>query len=392
MDEDETPVEEGDEKHVAITIETPNGRTNLNGDPIDTRSEEEDEVHDVEPVADLDGPPVPPEGPLPPGVDPDSFAIDREIKPYEEGEHYPGWRVGLSRKLGAYIELIRPFTLLAPIFGGLGGSLLALSVQDFVGFEWATLIYGVATLVLLNAASNCMNASFDAHIDRINKPYRPIPRGLVTRDEASSLAFALYAVAFVRAILISVEFWAIVFVITFITLYYSMPPIRLKKRFWFSNIAIASARGLLGFVAAWSIFGDPTNPTPWVIGGIMFIYLVGATTSKDFTDLEGDRRYGMRTLPAVYGAKRAALITGPFFIVPFALIPLGVLRGHLIPSTNVMLVLAVWGAYVILVLRNHAMERDPNFENSPVWKHMYMMLFALQLGFPLVYFYDYLAT
>ena len=110
-------------------------------------------------------------------------------------ERYPGWRVGLSRKVGAYIELISPFTLLAPLFGGLGASFIALVVQDFEGFRWSTLVYGVATLMILNAASNCMNAAYDAHIDRINKPYRPIPRGLVTRDEALSLAWFLYFLA-----------------------------------------------------------------------------------------------------------------------------------------------------------------------------------------------------
>jgi 4-hydroxybenzoate polyprenyltransferase len=380
MDEEELTTEEGDDEPVQISIETPKGRTNLKGETV---SQAKEEVLDAEVIQIL-----------PPGTDPDQYAIDKDLgeSTVDEEEHYPGWRVNLPRRLGAYIELIRPFTLLAPIFGGLGGSLLALTIQDFAGFDWGTLIYGVSTLVLLNAASNCMNAAYDAHIDRINKPYRPIPKGLISRDEASSLAFLLYFFAFIRAILISVEFWAIVFVITFITIYYSMPPVRFKKRLWMSNISIAFARGLLGFVAAWTIFGDVTNPTPWVIGGIMFIYLVGATTSKDFTDMEGDVLFGMRTLPAVYGPNKSALITGPFFIVPFILIPVGVLRGHLIPEANILLPLVVWGLYVMVLLQNHAMERDPNFENSPVWKHMYLMLFALQLGFAVVYLYDYLAS
>jgi 4-hydroxybenzoate polyprenyltransferase len=235
-----------------------------------------------------------------------------------------------------------------------------------------------------------MNAAYDAHIDRINKPYRPIPRGLLTRDEASSVAFILYFFALFRAILISYQFFAIVLLISIITIYYSMPPVRLKKRFWVSNITIAFARGMLGFLAGWTIFGDPTDPTPWVIGSILFIYLVGATTSKDFTDVEGDAKYGMRTLPVVYGPKRAALISGPFFIVPFILIPVSVLRGYLVVTANYMLILIVWGAYVMWLLQSHATARDPNFENSPAWKHMYLMLFALQLGFAGVYLADYL--
>ncbi len=378
---------------VQISIETPEGRLDLNGrsteDPGEGPGEEPDEAApEADPedhIESLDE--------LPPGVDPDTYVIDKELAPVVEGEdRYPGWRVGFPRKMGAFVELIRPFTLLAPLFGGIAASVLALAAQDFEGFSWATLIYGVATLMLLNAASNCMNAAYDAHIDRINKPYRPIPRGLVTRDEASSLAFVLYFLALFRAILISVEFFILVFLIMFITLYYSMPPVRFKKRLWVSNISIAFARGLLGFVAAWTIFGDPSDPTPWVIGGILFIYLVGATTSKDFTDEKGDAKFGMRTLPVVYGPKRAALITGPFFILPFILIPIGVLRGHLIDACNYLLVLIVWGIYVMVLLQNHATEKDPNFENSPVWKHMYLMLFALQLGFAAVYLGDYYLT
>ncbi len=404
MPDDEEPVEEMDREHVQISIETSNGRTNLAGENLQQNNVEEegeppepDEEEGVEESMDggMEGAKadveVKAEMARPPEhQDPDTAAIDDEISlPPDDGERYPGWRVGLPRKLGAYVELIRPFTLLAPLFGGLGASLLVLSTQDFEGFSWPTLIYGVVTLMLLNAASNCMNAAYDAHIDRINKPYRPIPKGLVTRDEAFSIAFLLYFVAFVRAMLISPEFWALVTIITIITIYYSMPPIRFKKRFWVSNISIAMARGLLGFVAAWSIFGDPWDPTPWVIGGILFIYLVGATTSKDFTDIEGDRKFGMRTLPVVYGPKRAALVTGPFFILPFIFIPLGVLRGYLIDASNYLMVLLVWGIYVMVLLQNHATERDPNFENSPVWKHMYLMLFALQIGFAVVYVGDY---
>jgi 4-hydroxybenzoate polyprenyltransferase len=404
----DAPGKDGDDD-ISITLETPNGRTKLDNEglrgaegPVDPEDEgeakpkgeaelegEAEDGSEVETPIEVEVVSV--DDQVPEGLDLDTYVIDREISPLtEESDRYPGWRVGLSRKVGAYIELIRPFTLLAPLFGGLGASFLALVAMDFEGFRWPTLIYGVATLMILNAASNCMNAAYDAHIDRINKPYRPIPKGLITRDEASSLAFMLYFVALFRAILISYQFFALVLLISIITIYYSMPPVRLKKRFWVSNVTIAFARGLLGFLAGWTIFGDPMAPTPWVIGSILFIYLVGATTSKDFTDVEGDRRYGMRTLPVVYGPKQAALISGPFFIVPFILIPVSVLRGYLVVSANYMLILVVWGAYVMWLLQTHATEHDPNFENSPAWKHMYLMLFALQLGFAGVYLADYL--
>jgi 4-hydroxybenzoate polyprenyltransferase len=391
-EKEDVPDSDGDDP-ISISLETPEGRTQLNGEPSDGTQVPTHVEVDVGPATPIEVEVVARDDhEAGEGMDLDTYVIDQEIAPLAEegGERYPGWRVGLSRKVGAYIELIRPFTLLAPLFGGLGASFLALVSLDFEGFSWPTLIYGVATLMILNAASNCMNAAYDAHIDRINKPYRPIPKGILTRDEASSVAFILYFFALFRAILISYQFFALVLLISIITIYYSMPPIRLKKRLWVSNVTIAFARGMLGFLAGWTIFGDPTDPTPWVIGSILFIYLVGATTSKDFTDAEGDAKYGMMTLPVVYGPQRAALISGPFFIVPFILIPVGVLQGYLVVTANYMLPMVGWGAYVMWLLQNHATERDPNFENSPAWKHMYLMLFALQLGFAGVYLADYL--
>ena len=195
MPDDEDVKDSDGDDPISISLETPGGRTQLNGEPSGegpASSHVEVEVGpatpiEVEVVAEGDRE-------VPGGLDLDTYVIDQEIAPLvEEGERYPGWRVGLSRKVGAYIELIRPFTLLAPLFGGLGASFLALVSMDFEGFSWPTLIYGVATLMILNAASNCMNAAYDAHIDRINKPYRPIPKGLLTRDEAIGCA-ALLAV------------------------------------------------------------------------------------------------------------------------------------------------------------------------------------------------------
>ena len=51
-------------------------------------------------------------------------------------------------------------------------------------------------------------------------------------------------------------FLIIVSILILITIAYSVPPLRLKKRLWISNISIAIPRGLLGFLAAWTIVGQ----------------------------------------------------------------------------------------------------------------------------------------
>jgi 4-hydroxybenzoate polyprenyltransferase len=293
----------------------------------------------------------------------------------------------IPKKLRGYIELIRPFTLLAPFVGGVSGALIACSFNQFANFSLLTLIYGAVTLVMVNAASNALNQVADVEIDKINKPYRPIPAGIVSTDEAMTIALILYLVALLRAALVNLYFGMFVCAIMIITVFYSIPPVKLKRRVWIANISIASTRGLFGFVAAWCIFGSPFNPTPWLIGTIIAIYLLGAITTKDFTDIEGDKMYNVKTLPVVYGTQKSIVMSAPFFVVPFVLIPLGAWSNFLKPTAMYLSILVIWGTYIVFLLCHVAERPDRYFENSPVWKHMYLMLMALQVGFCIVYIF-----
>jgi len=291
----------------------------------------------------------------------------------------------LPLRFRGFIDLLRPFTLLAPAVGGVCGALMACGFNHFSRFEIFTLIYGVGTLVLVNAASNALNQVADAEIDEINKPYRPIPSGIVTKDEARTIAYFLYFFALFRASMINYVFAVLILTIMCFTIVYSVEPIRLKKRLWLSNITIAVGRGMLGFVAAWCIFGDIMSSVPWVVGTIICVYLVGATTTKDFTDVKGDKEYNMRTLPVVYGRNKSVAVSAPFFIFPFILIPIGVILNFLKKETMILTALAAWGAYIAFLLFRYAETPDKKFENTPVWKHMYFMLMAMQIGFCVTY-------
>ena len=321
-------------------------------------------------------------------------------------------KVSFSPKVRGVIDLFRPFTLLAPLIGGLTAALMALALDPlpryeqrfiidgaFVGIEFSwnypfffwkfpllELLAGVSALMLVNAGSNILNQVYDFKIDKINKPYRPIPLKVLKLNEARTIAWVVYLITLWRAAAVgSGAFVFLILIIMLITIFYSMPPVRLKKRLFISNISIAFARGMLGFVAGWCIFGNPFNQTPWLIGMVMTIYLIGAVTTKDFTDIKGDRKYGMRTLPVVFGKRKAIAISAPFLVSPFVLIPLGIWRGHLIDTTINLTILIIWGAFIVFLLYKHSDVPDKKFENSPVWLHMYLMLMAIQIGFCLVY-------
>jgi 4-hydroxybenzoate polyprenyltransferase len=312
-------------------------------------------------------------------------------------------------KLRGLLDLIRPFTLLAPLIGGICGGLMGWVSKNpypenflpvlYISHEipflryhdgFLELLLGASILAMVNAASNALNAVYDRDIDKINKPYRPIPAGIITKDEARTVAWILYLTVLARAVWMNRTFGFFVLIIMLITIAYSTQPLRLKKRLWISNITIAYARGLLGFVAAWSIFGDPwTDITPWVIGMVMMIFLIGAITSKDFTDIEGDKIHGMNTLPVVYGIKRSAILSGPFFVLPFLLILVAQMAGVLELPVFWLTLLAIWGVLIAIMMQTMATREERTFENTLVWVNMYLMLMALQVFFAATYVFDF---
>lgn len=299
----------------------------------------------------------------------------------------------LSVKMRGYIQLTRPFTLLAPLIGGITVPLVYLGhagqLPD-LWTVWPTIVHGAITLLLCNLASNIYNQAADEDIDRVNKPYRPIPKGVVTGEEARSLAMVVYLFAMMRAIMISTWFGVFTFLILVLTVAYSGEPARLKKRLWISNLSIAFTRGLLGYVAAWCILSTPFYPLPWVIGLILSIYLVGATTSKDLVDMEGDRKYGMDTLPVHYGVRKSIIYSTIFLVmsgIVFAMcILFGLIRQN-IYSTMLVAGGIVWMLYIIYLMMKLYNVEDELVENTRGWKNMYLLLFTLQVGFTVTYLF-----
>jgi geranylgeranylglycerol-phosphate geranylgeranyltransferase len=302
----------------------------------------------------------------------------------------------IKKKIAIYIQLIRPFTLLPPAVAVLAGGLLALGFYDrlsfnsplelWIKFDFIPLFVGAFTYAMLNGASNAYNQVSDLKIDKINRPNRPIPSGKVSIKEALGFTFTVYVIGLVITYLISFSFFVVTAICLIITTLYSTPPVYLKKRFLLSTTTIALCQSWLFLLAGWLIypFTNPWEPTFWFIGLVLFILLVGACGTKDFTEVEGDGTYGMKTLPFLYGNDKAARITGPFFVFPFVLIFIGVYTGILFQRTIFLLILSVYGIYINLNMKNLIKPRKKG-ENSPAWRHYYLMLMALQLGFSAVY-------
>ncbi|HMS18025.1 MAG TPA: UbiA family prenyltransferase [Planctomycetota bacterium] len=298
-----------------------------------------------------------------------------------------------------WIELLRPFTLLPPLLGMWSGAAGAYGSGAMASLSpWEILWYlllGSLSATLLNGASNVLNQIYDLDIDRINKPERPIPSGRVGRVAAGRYCAALYAVSIGVSFGIQPAgrpevFWIVVLT-AFLTWIYSAPPVRARKHWWLAPLVIAIPRGGLLKVAGWGMLAPTfSDSEPWLLGAVFFLFILGAASTKDFSDLRGDRACGVVTLPVRFGCRQASRLMAPFYVLPWlmvlgVLLPFRFLRVE--PTAGYafaafMLLASLWVARHLVLSGERLMERHIG---EAAWKRLYGLMMVAQVGFAVLY-------
>lgn len=305
-------------------------------------------------------------------------------------------------RLAVYWAFLRPFTLLVPAVGMVAGALMALGAPPRMESVWTSsgtgllldILAGAVMAGILNGFSNGINQIYDLEVDRVNKPSRPLPSGAMNRREGWGVSLACLVAALLLGAWVNWQCLLMAACAALLTTVYSAPPLRTKSRGIWANITIAIPRGTLLVAAGWSCVKDIfESPQPWIVGGVFGLFFIGAATTKDFSDIEGDRAGGCRTLPVRYGVRKATVIIAPFFVLPFLGLLAAWAAGLLTADSRILLplgvVLSLWGAYIarLLLKTSHelAAPGSGGFENHPSWKHMYLLTLLAQAGLAAAY-------
>jgi len=244
---------------------------------------------------------------------------------------------------------------------------------------WSIVIPAIFALALINGASNALNQVTDVPADRISKPYRPIPKGVVSVCEAKAVSFILYLLAFSLALSVNIVFSVFVLLIIVFTVTYSISP-RMKDFLFLNQLWVAIPRGLLGILASWSLFGNVFHPVPITIGFIAMFFLIGGSITKDILDSDADKKAGTRTLINTFGLKKSAFMSLPFMFFPFVMIPLLIEYSVLDSYLWLLTFLAIPG-YLIFYLMIREKRGCKFLENTSAWTLMYVTYFVFASGF-----------
>jgi len=192
-----------------------------------------------------------------------------------------------------YLQLIR-LPLLPSTLGNicLGAISAGISQTDFTSF--ILLLFSSA---FLYASGMAWNDYFDAKIDTVERPERPIPSGKISPNRASIFAFTLMITgitfAFVAEFLRAFSGWSIfiTLLISFFVLAYDAG----GKNFFFGPILMGACRffnvllgwsvvvsqpsqfGFIDLFDSWSLLLSPFPAIAFLQAGIVGIYIAGVT-------------------------------------------------------------------------------------------------------------------
>jgi geranylgeranylglycerol-phosphate geranylgeranyltransferase len=163
-------------------------------------------------------------------------------------------------------------------------------------------VFLFAIVALITAAGNVINDFFDAKIDAINRPDRPIPSGAVSRGAARGFAVTLFLAGILVSFFTSSLCIGITVVNSIILVAYAA---KLKSTPLIGNIAVAYLS------ASIFLFGGALNGWEGLIhiipvAAITFFAILSRELLKDAEDVEGDRAGGADTVPLRIGIKKTA--------------------------------------------------------------------------------------
>jgi len=216
----------------------------------------------------------------------------------------------------ALTQLLFHFCIYQPLFGA--GNL-------------RTLGWIVMASVLIAAAGYIINDYFDLNIDQVNKPQKNVFSNTINRRWAILWHFTLsLAGLFATAMASGLHKWYIIIANAGCILLLWFYSTSLKRSLLVGNF-------LISLLTAWTVlilfflYTDPSDAVmagstatvklfraAFLYGGFAFIISLIREAVKDMEDLEGDARYGCRTLPIVAGLRTTKIYVAIWTVVLLA--------------------------------------------------------------------------
>lgn len=207
--------------------------------------------------------------------------------------------------------------------------------SSFKGIHFLLLI---TSTLLIAAAGNIINDYFDLNIDEINKPEKKIIDKLIKRRWAIMMHILFSAAGILMGFYIDFQtpvFWLGISNIGCVILLFGYS-ISLKKKLLIGNILISLLTAWVILVcflcyyrslqcnncdaAYWQSYLRRFIRISFLYAGFAFIVSLVREVIKDMEDMEGDARYGCKTIPIAWGIPASKVFVAVWLVVLIGMI------------------------------------------------------------------------
>ncbi len=174
-------------------------------------------------------------------------------------------------------------------------------------------ILGFMTGFFICAFSMVVNDVYDVEVDRVNRPERPIPSGLLTLSDANRLSMSMLLLGVASSALsLNAGAVAIALIYAFLSWLYNS---KAKEAGLAGNLIVASSLAIPfiygGVVGGGAVFGSLLL----MMAFTAFSAGVGREVVKAMSDTEGDKKRGIRSVAMVSGLRPASVVGAVFFLL-----------------------------------------------------------------------------
>lgn len=264
-----------------------------------------------------------------------------------------------------YFDLLKPRVMSLVVFTALVGYLCAPTDHNPVLGALAIFAIGLG-----GGAAGAFNMWYDADIDGLMKrtQMRPVPAGLVHKDEALAMGVIMSALSIVLLALTATSYLAaalLAFTIFFYAVVYSM----WLKRSTPQNIVIGGLAGALPPLVGWAAASGDMPLNAWLLVAIIFLWTPPHSWALALYK-SGD--YAAANVPMMPVAKGAAstrlqMLIYSLILVPVAIMPVftglgGAIYAGVSVSTGLVFLLLAWRVY-----RSRAGDTDGREEGRALY-------------------------
>ncbi|MEM6946832.1 MAG: heme o synthase [Pseudomonadota bacterium] len=232
---------------------------------------------------------------------------------------------------GDYLQLLKPRIMVLVVFTGVTGIVAAQSIS---GVHIHPLMAAIATLAIAlgSGGAGALNMWFDADIDSqmARTASRPVPSGVIPRDEARSLGLILSAASVLLMWMASN--WVAASLLALSIFYYGVIYTMWLKRATPQNIVIGGGAGAFPPLIGWAVVTGSASLDAAILFAVIFFWTPPHFWALSLLAHREYARVGVPMMPVVHGAgeTRRQIVVYTGIMVAVSLLPLATGLGGLL--------------------------------------------------------------